>query len=237
MFVKFRFRPKLWASIATCLGIAVTLALGNWQLNRAQEKINLQQRLQSRGSSATLLVPNKDADPQKYEWRRVKAIGAFVPKYTVLLDNKVVRGVVGYEVITPLRIEGSEKHILIDRGWIAAAARREHLPRIITPQEQVQVNGIATIPSRRIFELSQQTISGNVWENLVIERYRELFPLDVHGFIIEQRNPIADGLQPGVKRQFDTGIAKHQGYAFQWFALSVFIFIFYLATSTRKENE
>jgi surfeit locus 1 family protein len=43
----------------------------------------------------------------------------------VLLDYKIHRGRLGYYVVTPLRIEGSAMHVLVNRGWVAAGARRE----------------------------------------------------------------------------------------------------------------
>ncbi len=237
MRVKFIFRPTLWPSIAACFGILATLALGNWQLGRAQEKIALQQRLESANSSPLLAVPTHAVDARSYEWRRVAVTGRFVPKYSVLLDNRILQGVVGYEVVTPLRIDGSEKHILVDRGWIQAETRREHLPTITTPAGVVHISGLAVVPSRQFLELTDQTVSGAVWENLVIERYRKLVPLNIHGFIIEQQNSLDDGLKRSARRPHDSGVAKHQSYALQWFALCALIFIIYTVTNVRQQNK
>src|SRR3990170_3607683 len=60
---------------------------------------------------------------------RISVRGEFLPERTVLLDNKLRRGRPGYEVVTPLRLAGArEMHVLVNRGWIAAGARRDEIP-------------------------------------------------------------------------------------------------------------
>ena len=125
---RYRFRPKLWVSVLACLGILAGLALGNWQLNRAQEKIALQRTLEQADRQLVVSVPSSAADPKTFNLRHVEANGNFVPEHTIYLDNKMHSGMVGYNVITPLRIAQSQKYVLVNRGWIKAGDSRENLP-------------------------------------------------------------------------------------------------------------
>jgi len=54
--------------------------------------------------------------------------GVFDDAHTILLDNRVMNGVAGYHVLSPLRIAGSELAILVNRGWLAAGRSRERIP-------------------------------------------------------------------------------------------------------------
>src|ERR1035437_787487 len=44
---RWRFEPKLWPSLATGVFVLVTLSLGEWQTRRAQEKLELQARIEA----------------------------------------------------------------------------------------------------------------------------------------------------------------------------------------------
>ena len=48
------FRPALWPTLAAALLIALFLAAGNWQWNKAALKAERQQQLDSRGAQSSL---------------------------------------------------------------------------------------------------------------------------------------------------------------------------------------
>jgi surfeit locus 1 family protein len=155
----------------------------------------------------------------------------------VLLDNKVLAGVAGYHVIVPLRIADSPKHVLVNRGWVAAGADRSRLPDVRTPVGSVTVIGIAVLPGR-FLELSGAETTGPVWQNLTIERYRRLMQLDIQPVVIEQHNDLGDGLARSWSHP-DFGVAKHYGYAVQWFSLCgliVFLYVFFHVKRARSEK-
>jgi len=72
--------------------------------------------------------------------KRLALHGEFLERYTVLLDNKVNRGRPGYHVVQPLRLADG-RHVLVNRGWVAAPAHREQLPQLRTPPGQHEVEG------------------------------------------------------------------------------------------------
>ncbi len=232
----FRFQPSLWPTLAAAAGIALTLALGNWQLGRGNDKAALAERIRSASRDALIAMPSAEIEPDDVAWRRVEARGRFEPKYAVFIDNRVLHGVVGYHVVMPLRIGDSERYVLVNRGWVAGTNARSQLPRIATPSGMVTVVGLATVPSKRFLELSTKVAEGNVWQNLVLERYRAAVPIEIQPVVIQQENDLGDGLQ----REWappDLGINTHYGYAFQWFALAAAILIFYLVTHVRKRTQ
>jgi surfeit locus 1 family protein len=136
----------------------------------------------------------------------------------------------------PLRLEGSDRHVLVNRGWIARTANRAELPVLVTAPDAVVIQGIALVPRKRTLELSDHVMEGAIWQNLTIERYREARPLRIQPFLIRQENDAPDGLVREWEAP-DFGIDKHYGYAFQWFAIAGTILVFYAVTRYRRKQK
>lgn len=229
----YRFQFALWPTLATCAGIAVAIMLGIWQLGRGHEKAVLQERLAEQSRGPLIALPAAEIRAEDVQWQRVEVRGRFEPRYAIFIDNRVLHGVVGYDVVMPLRIGASDRYVLVNRGWVAAAASRADLPPVSTPSGEVRVTGLATVSSKRYLELSTKVAEGNVWQNLVLERYRQAVRISIQPVVIQQDNDLGDGL----KREWappDLGTNIHYGYAFQWFALGAALFIYYVATHVRK---
>ena len=231
-------RPRWLPTVVAIAGIALTAAAGNWQLDRAHEKEGLQQAYDRGSADAPVALSAAPVDAEPLLFRRVEATGEFVPPAAVLLDNKVLAGVAGYHVVMPLKVAGSQKYVLVNRGWVAAGADRNRLPDVKTPDGSVTVAGVAMRPGR-FLELSGAPPTGPVWQNLTIERYRRRMQLDIQPVVIEQHNDLGDGLVRSWPRP-DFGIARHYGYAVQWFslcALIAFLHIFFHVRRSRSEKD
>lgn len=204
----YSFRPRAWPLAAAAVACAAGIALGNWQAGRAEEKRALGARLE-----------------------RVAVEGAFVPRYTVYLDNKTRRGQPGYEIVTPLKVRGSSAHVLVNRGWIAAGASREALPEVPTPPGEVRVEGIALERLPRLMSLEKAP--GRLRQSLDIEAYAEETGLRLEPRVIEQHSPLPDGLARDWPRH-DAGIEKHEAYALQWYSLAALAVVLAVVLSFRK---
>jgi surfeit locus 1 family protein len=233
---RYRFQFRWITTLAAAAAMALTLALANWQLNRAHEKEGLAARLAVLAKDVPVSLPAAEIKAQDVEWRRVTARGRFEPRYGVLIDNRIRHGVAGYHVVMPLELGssgGGARYVLVNRGWIAGNPDRARLPEIRTPDAAVEISGLAIVPSRRFLELSSRGAEGKVWQNLTLDRYREAFPIAVQPVVIQQESPLEDGLV----REWDPpnlGVDKHYGYAFQWLALAATVFVFYLVTHVRR---
>lgn len=209
------------------------LAAAVWQLGRAHEKERLAATLAALAADTPVSLTPSEVRAQDVEWRRVTASGRFAPRYGVLIDNRVRRGVPGFHVVMPLAIEGGERYVLVNRGWIAGSPDRARPPEVRTPPGTVRVTGLAVRPSSRFLELSADVTEGNVWQNLTLERYRRAFPIALQPVVIQQQSPLDDGLL----REWDPpdlGVARHYGYAFQWLALACTVLAIYLVTHVER---
>lgn len=233
MPAKRRFRPALLPGVGALAAIVLAVSLGNWQTRRAEEKLARGHDLDEASRLAVLALPPRPVDAHDYEFRSVSARGEYSARHTILLDNKVLRGTPGYEVVTPLKIAGGDMYVLVNRGWVAAGLRRDILPQIQTPGASQTVEGIAVVPSSHIFELDANTEEGVVWQNLVLARYAKWSGLKLQPIVLQQYSNAADGLVRAWARP-DTGADKHRGYAFQWYALATAVFIAYVAFSFKR---
>jgi len=227
-----RFRPGLVPGIATIAFIAVTVSLGNWQRHRAEEKVEAARRLDEAAQGAVLSVPSARTSAEGFERRRVSVRGRFVARSTLFLDNKVLRGVAGYHVLTPLAIEGGDMHVLVDRGWIAAGDRAR-LPGVPAPEGLQTIEGTAVLPSRRFVELAPEAEGGPLRENLVLVREEKRLGLKLQPFVIEQTSAAQDGLERVWERP-DTGADRNRSYALQWYSFAVLAAILYVVLGFKR---
>jgi len=233
---RYRFHPRLATTLAAAAVLAVTLAAAWWQLGRAHEKEALAARLQALAGDPPIRITATEVKARDIEWRRVTARGRFDPGRAVLIDNRIHRGVAGYHVVMPLALEGGNRYVLVNRGWVAGTRERSRLPEVITPAGTVEITGRAVTPSARFLELAPGTAEGKVWQNLTLERYRQAVPVPLQPFVILQESAQDDGLA----REWDPldlGVDKHYGYAFQWLALALTVLVFYLVTHVKRRPQ
>ncbi len=234
MAQRFGFRPRLGSTLGAAAAILATLLLGNWQLDRAAQKVRLQQRLELH-SQTLIHLGSTRLEEQEMLYYRVEASGKFEAKGTVYIDNRVHAGVPGYDVVTPLRLEGGRMHVLVIRGWVKGGASRDRLPEVTTPGGQVQVEGLAVPGNPPLFELSREVRSGRLWQNVTAERYAEAFGLELQPIMIRQQNDLGDGLLREWKRP-DAGIERHRAYALQWFSLGLAVVVLYVVLNVRRST-
>jgi surfeit locus 1 family protein len=233
--MRFSFKPSILSILGTVALIGLFLALGNWQLERAQEKQAAQKRLDTISREPPLALPPSKINPDQYQFRTVQVEGQFEPRCTIYLDNRIRQHIPGYEIITPLRIGGSDKYVAVNRGWIAGTGDRTVLPQVPAPKEEVKIVGTAIVPSERRVELSAQTQEGRVWQNLVLERYREWCKLDLAPIIIRQTSQTADSLVRTWPRP-DLGIDVNRGYALQWFSLAAAVLVLFFVLNVKRDS-
>ena len=229
------FKPAWWATLAAIAGVAATVALGFWQWGRADYKQALQSRIEEFAKQPPIVIGAQEVKLDDVLLRRVEARGRFDASRAVFLDNRVHKHQAGFHVVMPLKLAGGNKVVLVNRGWVAAGRERTRAPAVKTPADEVVIRGLAVAPAERFIELSAKTAEGNIWQNLVLERYRRATRLDVQPFVVQQNEPVNDGLVrewPPVDLKRNT----HLAYAVQWFALAAAILIYYVVINVRRRN-
>lgn len=227
------FAPTLWPTLAALFFFVLTLSLGNWQSGRADAKRALQARYDAALREVPIHVGNTLLDRDSVLFRKLEVEGVFDDAHTILLDNRVMNGVAGYHVLTPLRIDGGPLAILVNRGWVAAGRSREQVPAPPTPAGRVRLEGMAVDPQARYVELAPTAPSGHVWQNLDFARYAATTGLRLQPVLLLQTSSLPDGLQRNWPRP-DSRVDTHVGYAFQWYSLAATLTVLWLIMNVKR---
>jgi surfeit locus 1 family protein len=232
----YRFKPSRWATLATLALLPVFLFAGTWQLDRAAAKRELRERQADRAAGATLPV---GAQPllAEDEFRPAAARGRYEARHLALLDNRVYRGRAGYHVLLPLALDGAEQRLLVNLGWIPAAADRRHLPAVRVPAGSLAVHGRLRRPAAPGLRLGgdPRQPGSPVWQHLDLAAMEAAFGYALQPLVLELDPEAGDA---GFVRDWpvfgDSWVERHHAYAFQWFALAAALLAVYLALNTRR---
>lgn len=232
-----RFRPGLITTVVAALLLPLFVYLGYWQMQRAEEKRQMQAEYDTRANGPAVQVERRVQRADELQFYRVVAKGHYETDYQILIDNRVHQGRVGYHVITPLRLQDSEVRLLVNRGWIALGESRERLPVIDTPEGLQQITGVATVPAEKYFALARPEPGWQrVWQNMDMARYGASVPFPVQPVVVLLDPADAAGGFTRDWSRLDAGISVHQGYAFQWFMLAAALASIYLFMGLRRRD-
>lgn len=236
--MRYQFRFRAIPFVATVLLVALGVALGQWQDRRGAEKTRTQAMLTERAAAAPVVLDGTLRDPAAMEWRRVSVTGEFVGQWPIFLNNRPIDGKVGFYLVMPFKIAGSSRQVLVARGWLPRyTGEHDRLPPFATPAGTVVVQGVARRALGNIMQLGEPTplAPKAIVQNLAVADYASAAKVEVQPFFIEQTTAIDAGDQ--LVRNWPApalGVEKHQGYAFQWYALAVMAFLFFVITGFRR---
>ncbi|WP_228719990.1 SURF1 family protein [Methylococcus geothermalis] len=219
----YSFKPSGVAVIGVALALPLFCALGVWQLNRAAEKRALQAQWASQSAEPAwrLGAPTAEAEPPRY--RRVTAKGRYDADHQFLLDNQIHGGQAGYHVLTPLRLDGSDRAVLVNRGWIPAGPDRQRLPELAIPAPAVELTGMVERFPAVGLKLEGAEIPQPGWPAMVQVLERE--PLEQRlGYRLLSYQVLLDEREDqGFVRDWKPASVdpdKSTGYALQWFSFA-----------------
>lgn len=215
-------------SVLGLLMLPLLLHLGFWQLERAQQKQQLQhsiaqqRQLPALKNMAQLLLQ----DSAKLQHRKIHLQGRFDKQRYWLLDNKIRQGKVGYEVIAPF-VDSNGKTWLVNRGWVAAPPLRSELPAIETGTGVRHIEGHIYQPGKNLLSNSSQVetpLANAQWPKRIqhvdsVELYRQLPSEPMFSYVL-RLEALSDGALVTQWQWINTSPGKHQGYAVQWFAMA-----------------
>ena len=222
---KNKFKPGARITIFFVFFAILFFSLGVWQIERGQSKAGI---LNEFNDNLKKTPSNLDLSSKK--WDRVFVKGTWVNSKQILIDNIINRGIAGYKVITPLNIEGSDKTILVDRGWIKQNKYREVLPDISIEEKSETVSGILELPelglvlSNDLVTSEWPKISQSKNFEILAEQFdMNLFPMILLADPINQKSLEYIKITPT-----NMTPTKHYGYSAQWFLMFLVLCVMYI---------
>lgn len=226
------------------LAAAVMIGLGYWQLNRliARRAINatlLQRRAEpaialDASTAATWTASNVDDLAERY----ATVSGSWDYANEVVLRGRAYQRLPGVHVLTPLRLDGSDHAVLVDRGWLPyteagveqrrpyQTAPRGELRGIIHASRGGVPSGVPAAPNAaRIDAVSRVDLAA----------IQAQVPYPLLPVWIEQgaRTNRLDRQLPIPDPNLTVDDGPHLGYTFQWWAFAVITLAGYFVATTQ----
>ena len=242
-------RKWLLTTLLAIAAVVVLIRLGNWQLDRLEQRRIFNSRVTAQIDSPPieLNAGTISLDLYNMEYRSVNIIGEYDHSFEVALNNQVWGGLLGIHLLTPLKITGTDSYILVDRGWIP---QEDYSPE---RWSKYAAPGIVTLQGVIRRPRSNPTFGGIpdpalepgekrllYWNMINLDRIQiesELLFLPVYVL----QSPDGEQLNPPLKELIGLDLTEgsHIGYALQWFAFAVILAIgypIYVRSQTRIEE-
>lgn len=232
-FKSLYFSPN-WALVVIGLLVGgVCCGFGFWQLDRADEKSLLSERMAAMSALPALSL-NEEQGFEKF--RVIEAAGHYLPGETFYLDNMLYEGQPGYHVMSLFKLENKDGLVLVNRGWLAGLADRSVLPEIGTPLEVRVIRGSLVSPRTRPFFMGDAEPQGHKLRLYIdIEKIAQRLNSPVLPFVVQLQSDRVDGLIRSWP-EYDAKVSMHIGYAVQWFVFAMFAFFMAVYSCFKKKK-
>ncbi len=238
--IKFRLKNYYFTlySLSSLVFISLfvlLIYLGIWQIHRAIEKRDLKMQFLAQQQANPILLNRLKKISSDQTYLSVIAEGHFDNKHSYLLDNKIYKHQIGYEVLTPFILKNNPNTILVNRGWIPQGPSRKKLPNIKSVIEDILIEGVLFRP-QKTFHF--KTITEEKWP----QRLSALTPgflnkKHLPPFIVVLNKPGAYSFIP-LWQPIILPASRHYAYACQWFGLSLTLLIaFFMSQLTRYDSQ
>ena len=233
---EFRFNWKVTVFSVLCLTGFVHL--GNWQLEREVEKRELLAQSSQRLSLPPLQAA-KLPEEGDLEGLPVQLVGEY-HEPVLLLDNKVLKGKVGFEAHQLFRDE-TGLLFLVNRGFVPMGRTREDKIEFSKVHNKpADIRGRIYQPGRQMVLLhnESQVIPGfpAIVQQIDIEKMIKTVGERIYPFVIR----LEVGQFGALPRYWPSTVMspeKHRGYAVQWFAMALAVSIAWLFFSFSKDSQ
>ena len=220
-----KFKPGVRITIFFIIFAVLFFSLGIWQIERGQAKTQIMSEFENKLTKEPIYL---NAESKK--WDRVLVSGKWENKKQLLIDNVIHQGIAGYKVLTPLRINETNKLILIDRGWIKQNKFRDQLPDIQIPEDFESVIGTLEQPELGLV-LSDELIS-NDWPKISqtknVEVISKAYTEEIFPMILLADPLLKNSLEYIKITPTNMTPIKHYGYSSQWFLMFIVLCFMYI---------
>jgi len=208
------------------------LGLSVWQFNRAEEKRQLLE-LQAHRQSAGLisLSANQQDDIESLLYQKTRVTGRYDNHHQFLLDNQIMEGKAGYFVLTPLLLDGTDKAVLVNRGWLPLGKVRAERPDLSVEEAGRNITGRINRFPRPGLVLPGAEIPNEGWPSVIqvvdSERLAKRLGYRLFGFQVELDQDTTDGFIRKWHERTVMPPEKHVAYAVQWLLLALTLTIIF----------
>ena len=212
--------------------------LGIWQIHRAAWKVQLLKQQAERRAQPPRPLSEVPRDPVKANHVPVRLKGEYDPSRVFLLDNRVLNGRVGFEVLVPFDDTSSDRMVLVNRGFVPMGRTRQDIPVIppMTPDTDTATGSVYVAatddekpeshttplgPGVTIVEQASPRLIGDLMDKPFYSHVVRLLKSDPNA--LPRYWPVTM-MMP----------SRHRAYAVQWFLMAVAVVGMWTAFSFKR---
>ena len=244
-FLRVFSRRWMLSTLLVLVAAAVMARLGIWQLDRLEQRRAFNARVQAQISQPVLELTAGalGLDLEGMEYRPVHLHGEYDFSHQVALRNQAWGNQPGVSLLTPLRIEGTDTYVLIERGWVPGLES--------TPLDWQQYDEAGTVDIQGVIRLSQSKPDFGrradpapapgqeplrLWHFANVERIAGQVPYQLLPVYVQQApDPALTGLPYRSLPELELTEGPHMGYALQWFSFAALLLIGYPFFVSKRE--
>ena len=193
--------------------------LGLWQLDRLHERQARNTTIARQQRGVPLPLVGLPRDTVQARFRAASVEGRYDYEHEIVLSNRTRRGSPGVELVTPVRIAGSDTAVLVNRGWVYSpdgasvdqtrwregeTARLKGYVEVLTADTGLAISG----HPRVVRHVSRAEVTAKIPYPIA------LVYLVAFGDTTDLAHPARRDLP-----SLDDG--PHRGYAIQWFSFAL----------------
>lgn len=238
---------RWWWVTLLVVGLMILLArLGVWQLDRLQERRAANAALAAALESAPIdlnadfeSLPATGEALESLANREVIARGEYDFGNQLVLKLQTYDSFSGVHLVTPLRLDGGDVAVLVDRGWVPDADVDSGNLAAYETGGPTTVEGFVALSekiSRQPSAVSAPTGALNEIYRVDIAAIQPDLPYTLLPFYVKESPPGEPQTSPPflTARELDLSEGPHQGYALQWFTFSIGLGVAYVIFVSRQ---
>jgi len=212
-------------AVIYCLGLLLLTTLGTWQINRGLHKSDVLSLVQPKLKEYPVLSELPD-DSSALNYQEAHLSGNWNTTQVFRLDNRMNKGQLGYELITPFQLSGGQT-ILVNRGWVAQhEADKAPLPQSDT------ISGTLYLPKKGYTigdSIQPAELNSEHWPKVSLYMDLEVFTEALKQPVSPLLLVLDENHTDSLKRIWKAVVIlpeRHYAYALQWYGLAIVYIIF-----------
>jgi surfeit locus 1 family protein len=210
-------------SIAFCLlaliAAAIFARLGVWQLARLHEKVRRNASIAAQQLQPAAQLASVPRDTAGAHYRKATVSGRFDYEQEVVVGARTHQGSPGVDLVTPLRIAGSDTAILVDRGWVYSPDGASVDGQRWRERDTATITGYIEVyaPDAGVTNVAREPrLVRRISKSELVSRIG--YPLAPYYLVATGDS--ADGPHPARRELPALDEGPHRSYAMQWFSFT-----------------
>jgi cytochrome oxidase assembly protein ShyY1 len=236
---------------AAALAVAAALVmvrLGQWQLDRYQERHAINARIDAADTTAAVPFTSVVAPPavagtagpgpgKAVAWTKVQLSGSYDVAHEIQARGRTVDGDVGFEIVTPLLLSDG-RAVLVDRGWVPAPEGGARAAPVVPPAPAGPVTVVGQIHLSESRPAPIERRDGRLdTRRISVPRLAAQLPFPVYGayVLLSEQTPANDAAFTRVPIDHEDDW-QNAGYTVQWWLFAAMVLYAY-GYYARKEAQ